>query len=300
MRALRTVVLSALACLVLPTVAFARCEGHVPQPKPQNTFPQDVGRSFDRIIEEGWIEFAVYEDFPPWSVEEKGEARGVDVEIGRLIAAALGVEPRFRLVQAGETLDADLINYVWKGAVVGGHVSDVMLHVPYDSAYACRIEQVTFTGQYAREAIAIAYDKADYPDGGPTPPYFRFDTVAVENDSISDFHLTSLLGPVDKIRRYRSTALAVEALAGGETMAAMGPRAQLQAGIAAHAVAALAVHEPPLVGLTRGKWTLGVAVNFQHKDLAYAVDDAIGAALADGRIAAIFQAYGLTFEPPAR
>lgn len=300
MRALRTVVLSAMACLALPAVAFARCEGHVPQPKPQNTFPQDVGRSFDSILDEGWIEFAVYEDFPPWSREEKGEARGVDVEIGRLIAAALGVEPRFRLVQAGETLDADLINYVWKGAVVGGHVSDVMLHVPYDSDYACRIEQVTFTGQYAREAIAIAYDKADYPDKGPTPPYFRFDTVAVENDSISDFHLTSLLGPVDKIRRYRSTALAVEALAGGETMAAMGPRAQLQAGIAAHAVAALAVHEPPLVGLTRGKWTLGVAVNFQHKDLAYAVDDAIGAALADGRIAAIFQTYGLTFEPPAR
>ncbi|AWI61372.1 substrate-binding periplasmic protein [Sinorhizobium fredii] len=300
MRAPRTVVLSALACLVLPAVAFARCEGHVPQPKPQNTFPQDVGRSFDRILEEGWIEFAVYEDFPPWSHEDKGEVRGVDVEIGRLIAAALGVEPRFRLVQAGETLDADLINYVWKGAVVGGHVSDVMLHVPYDSDYACRIEQVTFTGQYAQEAIAIAYDKADYPDEGPTPPYFRFDTVAVENDSISDFHLTSLLGPVDKIRRYRSTALAVDALAGGETMAAMGPRAQLQAGIAAHPVAALVVHEPPLVGLARGKWTLGVGVNFQHKDLAYAVDDAIAAALADGRIAAIFKTQGLTFEPPAR
>ncbi|MEY9324094.1 substrate-binding periplasmic protein [Sinorhizobium fredii] len=300
MRVPRTVVLSALACLVLPAVAFARCEGHMPQPKPQNTFPQDIGRSFDRILEEGWIEFALYEDFPPWSHEEKGEVRGVDVEIGRLIAAALGVEPRFRLVQAGETLDADLINYVWKGAVVGGHVSDVMLHVPYDSDYACRIEQVTFTGQYAQEAIAIAYDKAVYPDEGPTPPYFRFDTVAVENDSIADFHLTSLLGPVDKIRRYRSTTLAVDALAGGETMAAMGPRAQLQAGIAAHPVATLTVHEPPLVGLARGKWTLGVGVNFQHKDLAYAVDDAIAAALADGRIAAIFKAQGLTFEPPAR
>ncbi|AFL51167.1 polar amino acid transport system substrate-binding protein [Sinorhizobium fredii] len=298
MHAPRATMLSALAWLILPAVAFARCEGHMPQPKPQNTFSQDVGRSFDRIVEEGWIEFAVYEDFPPWSYAEKGEVRGVDVEIGRLIAAALGVEPRFRPVQAGETLDADLLNYVWKGAVVGGHVSDVMLHVPYDSDYACRIEQVTFTGQYAREAIAIAYDKADYPEKGPTPPFFRYNKVAVENDSISDFHLTSLLGPVDKIRRYRNTVRAVEALADGETMAAMGPRAELQAGITAHPVAALAVHEPPLVGLARGKWTLGVGVNFQHKDLAYAVDDAIVAALADGRIAAIFKARALTFEPP--
>ena len=34
--------------------------------------------------------------------------------------------------------------------------------------------------------------------------------------------------------------------------------------------------------------------------LAYAIDDAIAAALADGRIAAIFATYGLTFEPPVR
>lgn len=300
MRASGAIVLLALACLVPPDVAFARCEGHVPQSRPQNTPARDVGRSFDRIVEEGWIEFAVYEDFPPWSYEEHGTLRGVDVEVGRLIAAALGVEPRFRRVQAGESLDADLLNYVWKGAVVGGHVSDVMLHVPYDSAYACRIEQVSFTGQYAQEAIAIAYDRTDYPEEGPTPPFFRFDAVAVENDSISDFYLSSLLGPVDKIRRYRSTAYAMAGLAAGQTLAAMGPRAELQAGIAAHPEASLAVHEPPLVGLARGKWTLGVGVNFQHKDLAYAVDDAIAAAIADGRIAAIFEARGLTFEPPVR
>jgi len=291
---------AALACIVVPAVAFARCEGYVPQPRPQNTFAQDVGRSFDRILEEGWIEFAVYEDFPPWSYQEKGEPRGIDVDIGRLIAAELGVAARFRLVPAGEALEADLLNYVWKGSAIGGHVSDVMLHVPYDSEYSCRIEQVTFTGQYATEAIAIAYDRNDYPERGPTPAFFRFDPVSVENDSISDFYLTSLLGPVDKIRRYRSTALAMEGLAAGETKAAMGPRAQLQAGITAHVASDLVVHEPPLVGFARGKWTLGVGVNFQHKDLAYAVDDAIAMALDNGQMAAIFKNWGVTFEPPAR
>ncbi|WP_026187090.1 transporter substrate-binding domain-containing protein [Ensifer sp. BR816] len=299
MNARRAMAVALLAC-VLPAVAFARCEGYVPQPRPQNTFAQDVGRSFDRVIEEGWIEFAAYEDFPPWSYEENGQVRGIDVDIGRLIAAALGVEARFRLVQAGETLDADLLNYVWKGATIGGHVSDVMLHVPYDSVYACRIEQVTFTGQYAAEVIAIAYDRKDYPENGPTPAFFRFDSVAVENDSISDFYLTSLLGPVHKIRRYRSTTLAVKGLATGETMAAMAPRAELEAGVAAQPEAGLAVHRPGLVGFARGRWTLGVGVNFQHKDLAYAVDDAIAAALADGRIAAIFKRSSVTFEKPER
>lgn len=286
--------------VVLPGGAFARCEDYVPQAKPQNTFAQDVGRAFDQIVEDGWIEFAVYENYAPWSYEEKGKAAGVDVEIGRLIAKALGVEAKFRLVAAGENLEADLLNYVWKGAAVGGRVSDVMLHVPYDSALVCRIEQVSFTGQYATESIAIAYRASDYEEKGPTPPFFRFDPVAVENDAISDFYLTSLIGPVDKIHRYRSTAAAMDGLAKGDTKAAMGPRAELEAGIIRHQDAGLTVHSPPLVGFARASWTIGVGVNFQHKDLAYAVDEAIEKALADGQVAGIFAAHGLTFTLPKR
>ncbi|KQS83272.1 amino acid ABC transporter substrate-binding protein [Rhizobium sp. Leaf453] len=286
--------------VALPGGAFARCEDYTPQPKPQNTFAQDVGRDFDRIIAEGWIEFAVYADYAPWSYEEKGRTVGVDIEIGRLIAKALGVEAKFRLVGAGENLEADLLNYVWKGAAIGGRVSDVMLHVPYDSALVCRIEQVTFTGQYATENIAIAYRAAEYEEKGPTPPFFRFDPVAVENDSIADFYLTSLIGPVDKIHRYSSAAAAMEGLADGETKAAMGPRAELEAGVVRHPDQGLKVHSPSLVGFARGSWTVGVGVNFQHKDLAYAVDEAIANALADGQIADIFKQHGLTFTVPQR
>lgn len=295
---LRAVLLALL--VALPGGALARCEDVAPQPKPQNTPAQDVGRDFDRILDEGWIEFAVYEAFPPWSWKENGQAVGVDVEIGRLIAAELGVAPRFRLVQPSETLEADLLNYVWKGAAIGGHVSDVMLHVPYDSALVCRIEQAAFTGQYAQETVAIAYVAAEYPDKAPTPPFFRYDAVAVENDTISDFYLTNLLGPVDKIRRYPSAMAAMDALAAGKTLAAMGPRAELEEGARRHPAAGLAVHTPPLVGFARGAWTLGVAVGFQHRDLGYAVDMAIETALADGRIAAIFEDHGLTYTPPAR
>ncbi|EYR81268.1 MULTISPECIES: substrate-binding periplasmic protein [unclassified Shinella] len=297
---LRRALLALVLGVALPGGAFARCEDYKPQPKPQNTFAQDVGRDFDRILEEGWIEFAVYADYAPWSYEEKGKAVGVDVEIGRLIAKGLGVEAKFRLVAAGENLEADLLNYVWKGATVGGRVSDVMLHVPYDSALVCRIEQVTFTGQYATESIAIAYRAADYAEKGPTPPFFRFDPVAVENDSIADFYLTSLIGPVDKIHRYRSVAAAMDGLAEGVTKAAMGPRAELEAGLVRHPESGLTVHAPPLVGFARGSWTVGIGINFQHKDLAYAVDEAIAAALADGEIARIFAAHGLTFTPPTR
>lgn len=68
-------VLSGIACLAFAGQAFARCEDHVPQPKPQNTFAQDVGREFDTILDDGWIEFAVYEDFPPGPTKKPASRR---------------------------------------------------------------------------------------------------------------------------------------------------------------------------------------------------------------------------------
>jgi polar amino acid transport system substrate-binding protein len=277
-------------------LAHARCEGYVPQPKPQNADRDIVGKDLDEIQERGWIEFALYENFPPYSFDEGGEPAGIDVEIGRIVAAELGVEPRFRLVAVGENLDADLFNYVWKGAVVDGHVSNVMMHVPYDSDFACRVEQVVFTGQYATESLAIAYLRDAYPEDPPLPAYFRFDSVAVENDSISDFYLSGLAGGqiLSNIHRYPSAEAAMAALAGGEVKAAMGPLGELQAGM----TEAIGVHQPPLPGLAKEEWTLGVAVHMSYRALGYAVDDAISAALQDGRIAGIYEARGLTFRPP--
>lgn len=276
--------------------ALARCEDHVPQLKPQNASRDIVGADLDTIIERGYIEFAAYEDFAPWSYEEGGQIKGVDIEIGKLIAAEIGVKPRFKLVAAGENLDTDLRNWLWKGPIVGGAVANVMLHVPYDSEFACRVEQVVFTGTYHVETVGIAYDEAEYPDEKPIPAYFRFDTVAVENDSIADFYLTAFPGGQlgQNIRRYPTMQDAMAGLAAGETMAAMGPLAQLEFG----ADDGIGVHTPPLPGFAVGKWTVGVGVHFAYRPLAYTVEDIIYAAQNDGRIEKIFADFGLTYTPP--
>ncbi len=278
------------------TAAHARCEDHVPQARPQNTARDIVGADLDTITERGFIEFAAYRDFPPWSFEQDGKPAGVDIEIGKLIADDLGVDARFNLVSAGENLDEDLRNWVWKGPIVSGRVANVMLHVPYDSNYACRVEQVVFTGQYHVEGIAIAYRKDIYPDDAPVPAYFRYDQVAVENDTIADFYLTNLLGPQagPNIHRFPTMGDAMATLSDGQIGAAMGPRSQLEYGLTGDSV----VHEPPMPGFGVGKWTLGVGVHFAYRPLAYSVDDAIQAAISDGRMARIFADYGLTFSPP--
>lgn len=291
-------VIAAALTAASPVLASDPCADFVPQPKPQNASRDIVGQDIDQIMDRGFMTFAVYEDYPPYSWEEAGKPAGIDVEIAKLIADYVGVDARFNFVAAGENLDADLRNNVWKGPLIGGAVSNVMMRVPYDSAFSCRVEQVVFTGQYMSESIAIAYAEDEYPDGGPVPAYFRIDTVAVENDSIADFYLTRFAGgqAAAGVRRYPTMQDAMQALAEGEVMAAMGPLAQLEHG----AVEGIAVHQPPLPGFAKSKWTLGTGSHFAYRGLSYTVDDAIFSALSDGRIAAIFESYGLTHQAPER
>ena len=115
------------------------CADYTPQQRPQNVGRDIVGQELDQIQDQGHMLFAVYEDFPPYSWEEGGQPRGVDIEIARLIAKDLGVEARFNFVDAGENLDADLRNNIWKGPISGGRVANVMMRVPYDSSCKCRV-----------------------------------------------------------------------------------------------------------------------------------------------------------------
>lgn len=305
------VVALGLAVGVLVTAGapgFARCENVAPGQRPQNTAREFVGQTLDDIVDRGTLNIAVYDDFPPYSWREGDTPMGVDIEVGRILAEGLGVEPVFRFVQAGETLQTDLMSYVWRGTVQQEPVSNVMLRVPYNSEFTCLVEQVVFTGQYAKEQIAIAYSQAAYPDavpseaerheGGPVPAFFRFDTVAVENDSIADFYLTAFpggqIGP--NIQRFPTMAEGMDALSQGQVMAAMGPLAQLEFA----AGDGVFVHRPPLPNFALSSWTVGIAVHHSHRDLAYALDDAIVAALADGRMQAAFAKYGLSFTTPDR
>ena len=54
MRRLACALIAGVCCLALGgQPASARCEGHVPQPKPQNTGRDIVGQTYDEIVERG-------------------------------------------------------------------------------------------------------------------------------------------------------------------------------------------------------------------------------------------------------
>ncbi len=283
--------------IATPSLAIEDYCADLPKyPKPQNMGYDDVGQDMDELAKRGFITIALYRDFAPYSWEENDEAMGVDVEIGREIAKELGLEAKFQFYYAGEDVDGDLRNMVWKGSPTGGAPSNIMLHAPFHPRLACRNNQVVFVGQYANESLAIAYYKSSYKEEKPAPGSFRSKTVGVENDSISDFYLTNLLNGqmVPNMTRYPTISAAMEALDAGEISAVMGPLGALEAGLTDK----LAINQPPLVGLVVDHWTLSIAVKETYRDVAYAVDDAIIAMLDDGRIKAIYEAAGLSFQPP--
>jgi ABC-type amino acid transport substrate-binding protein len=293
--------IAAMLCWLIANGAAAQnCEntksGLGVNQKAQNVGREILGKSLDEIIDQGWMLFSVYSDFKPYSWRQDGKLVGVDVDLGQLIAKDIGVEARFYETNADENVDADLRNNVWKGALIGGRVSNVMMHIPYDRELGCRNEMVVLTGQYFNEEIAIAYRKDVYEEDGPTPAYFRYDKVGVENDSLSDFYLNSIGNGilVPNMVRFPSVDLAMEGLAEQKVAAVVGPKGQLEHGM----TDGIAIHQPPLLGLAKSSWTLGVAVRHNWRPLGYTVDDVIRAAVTDGRMAAIFKKYGLRYSPP--
>ena len=67
------------------------------------------------ITAKGFLRIAVYRDFQPWSWQQDGVLTGIDVDLGKAIAAKLGVKPDFLELTADEDVGDDLRNGVWRG-----------------------------------------------------------------------------------------------------------------------------------------------------------------------------------------
>lgn len=260
------------------------------------------GDTLDEITARGTITIGMYEDFAPYSYRDGDEIKGTDVDVAQLIAEALGVKAEIELRRADENVDADLRDHVWRGPVADpGKVVNVMLHMPIDRELALRNELVAMGGAYAAEKIVLAWSKSQLGDI-PTMADFTEYKIAVENDSIADFYLSGFAGGgiVKNILHQPTMAGALKLLIDGEAAGVMGPMAQIEHGLSG--LGALrdkfGVGKTLPAGLSQGQWSYGFAVRMNYRDLYYAVEQVLADAAADGRMQAIFQKHGLTYNPP--
>ena len=259
---------------------------------------EQLGDNLDVILARKSIRIAAYDDFAPYSFRDNGQIQGVDIEVGRLIAKAMKVEPEFELKPSGENTDGDLRSNIWKGPISGGDVVNLMLRIPYDKDLALRNDLVKLTGRYSVEKIALAF-RWERLGQKPQVEMLRDFKTGVEIASTADYYLTNIVkGPGQSaVVHFRDMEAAMRSLARGDIDAVMGPLGQLEYG-KRHEPKAIQIDSIMLPGLAYGRWTLCGAVRTNHRDLAYAVDDAVKAAIADGSMAAAFAKYGLSYTAP--
>ena len=262
-------------------------------------------RLYDDIIDSGYIEIAVYNDFPPYSFKRDGKPAGIDIDIGRLIAEQLGVEPRWFWFNADETLDDDLRNAVWKGHYLNRRVADVMMRVPYDPQYARLVdgygqmknEMVVMFGPYHRERWWIARDLAQTGEVRNLAN-FQYMPIGVEIDTLPDFFLTGALrGRLrDRVEHYATISLALADLVEGNVAAVVGTRSQLSWGLRD---TSFDLSADGLEAIGHQAWDIGMAVRHNFRQLSYALGDVVNALIDSGDIARVFERYGLSYEKPS-
>jgi ABC-type amino acid transport substrate-binding protein len=252
----------------------------------------------EAIRQRGRLRIAVYNGFPPYATRG---GKGIDAEIGRALAAKLGLAPEIVGFNADEDMNDDLRNMVWKGHYLGTQPADVMLHVPVDEHLAKANDKVRIFGAYHRESLALARDAQRIPalsgSAAVALEIFTREKIGVETATLADAFLLGVLNGRlrENVLHFRTVAEAANAMAEGKIAAVLAPRAELEAALAGQSRFALDV--PKFAELKVDSWPLGMAVKAEEMALA----EAIGAAMADlkrdGTIAAIFKQHGITHLP---
>ncbi|KAA0984465.1 transporter substrate-binding domain-containing protein [Pseudomonas sp. ANT_J12] len=265
-------------------------------------------RTYDQMIAAGELKVAVYKDFAPYSFEDAGQPRGVDVDLAQALATALGVKLKLIWAPAGEKLDDDLRDYIWRASQLHDQqLADLMMRVPYDRDYSQKRNElgelendhVVMFGPYQNEQWQVAYDRRRLHSVGSVA-VFEQHPIGVEVDSVPSFYLTSVFNGMlaAKTHHYPGVPQAFAAMKAGEVDAVMAMRGEVdwQVHEAHDPQVALAQNAYPNMGKQR--WEIGMAVHESNRQLSYALEEALEAMIREGSVQAIYARYGLQYEVP--
>jgi len=284
---LSTVKLFVASCIALASIVLTPTNAHA--------------RPFDEVMDSGELTVFVYNDYAPYSWDDNGTHRGIDVEIAEKFGEALGIKINVLMRGADENIDDDLRINIWKGDLIHRKVADVMLHVPVDREVDVRNELAVITSPYFKEEMAIVVDKKKAPDVRHFG-YFVSRPIATELDTASDFFLSNAfkgqLHP--SIKRGRTFADASNLYLNGEVAALMASKAQAEWVMSQSPDIDSEVLQPPMPGIVRRDWPVGIAVKHDSRDLGYALGDVLTDLIESGEMARITQKYGVSYNEPER
>jgi ABC-type amino acid transport substrate-binding protein len=256
-------------------------------------------RPVDEVTESGKLVVFAYSDYAPYSWVGEDGPQGIDVEIARHFGKALGVEVNFLIRGADENFDDDLRVNIWKGDLIHGKTADVMMHAPFDRDVDIRNEFIVLTAPYFQEQMALVFNKAIHP-AVETFGRFVSKPIAVEVDTAGDFFLSGAFrGQLqDSVQRGRTFADAQRLYLDGSVGALLGSRAQAEWVAFQVSDIESGIAQPPMPGIVRNGWPIGIAVKHDSRDLGYAVGDVLTELTESGQMQAIYARYGVEWLPP--
>jgi ABC-type amino acid transport substrate-binding protein len=256
-------------------------------------FAQQETPALERIRARGSLIVGVYNDLPPFSVN--GE--GIDVDLARALAKALGLELSLLPFTAGENMDDDLRNMVWRGHYLGFGPADVLLHVPVEAPLMRNNPRVAIFSPYYRERLVMARDVKRVPKGEAFVDYAG-QKIAVPGQSLAGWLMIGAEGGAWReqlVTTWKDGTAAARALQNGEVAAAAGQMSEMESVLAGDA---RFVIEPLPVPRMRDGWVIGCAVKREATDLAQAVQAAINTLATSGELGRIFAKSKLSWRSP--
>ncbi len=245
----------------------------------------------DKIRSRGQLSVAVYDDFPPWS----GKQSGLDNDIAAAIAKKLGLQVSFIPFPAGESVDDDLRNMVWKGHYLGFGPADLMMHVPVDASLMRKNDKVEIFAPYYRETVQVAFNAKAIPDYRGIES-LEGKKLGAEKVSISAMVLLGESSLRDHVSIYPTGVEAVEKLKAGEIDAVVATRAEIESVLRGDKN--FDVAEAPFQRLPRKGWVLGMSVTKENVELSHAVQKAVNELFESGEMAALFEKHGIRSVKP--
>jgi len=243
-----------------------------------------AGTGLEDVKARGTLTVAVYREMPPF--HDKGQ--GIDVDLAAALAGALGVKLSLMPFPAGEDMNDDLRNMVWKGHYLGYGPADVMLHVPVESPLMDANPQVSIFAPYWRDRVMIARDVSQLPHL-ETLAQLDGKLVAVSGQTLAGWLLIGADGGAYKQQlatTWKDGVEAAQALRRGEFAAAAGLESELESVLGNDP--RFVITPLPTVSNSRKGWAVGLAVKKGAKDLEAALQSAVDGLMANGQMQRIF------------
>lgn len=246
-----------------------------------------------KIKQSGTLKVAVYNDFAPFSAANQG----IDIDLADALAKKLGLKLSLLPFNAGDDLNDDLRNMVWKGHYLGYGPADVLLHVPVDPRLMAQNDKVKIFAPYHRETVSLVRDIRKVPN------FENLDSMTDKKIGVEKVSIGAVLimGAEDgkfreNVNIYSTATEALERLKAGELDGVVATRSEIESVLRKDP--SFQISEVVFQRLSPKGWVIGMAVKKEDVGLINSLQDATNELVSSGEMARIFAKHGVDLVTP--